>query len=177
MPADSSTKHRVFLSSYHKDEEYREQFERFFGDICIISCVHPGEIATDNSDEYIKRLIRGEYITSSSVVIVLVGERTHCRKHVDWEIHAGLIKSDGYSGLMGLMLPNYPGYEKNTYNPNTIPPRLQVNIQSEYALFYRWYNISKQWMKDCIQAAFEARETKNHLIDNSKLQFQRNRCD
>jgi hypothetical protein len=172
----SSARHRVFLSFYHQDEKYRELFETLFEDICITSCVHPGDIDTDDSDQYIKRLIREKYITSSSVVVVLVGPRTYCRKHVDWEISAGLIPSGGYSGLMGLLLPNYSGFPKDTYNPETIPPRLSANIESGYASLYKCTN-DKNKMKERLLLAFEAREAKVDLIDNSLLQFQKNRCD
>lgn len=61
-------RHRVFLSFYHKDEYYREQFEELFEDICISTCVHPGDIDPDNSDEYIKRVIREINICQSSIV-------------------------------------------------------------------------------------------------------------
>ena len=66
----------------------------------------PGEYDPDKSDEYIKRLIREDKVSDSSVVIVLVGPNTRKRKHVDWEIYAGLRSSvNGSYGLVGIMLP------------------------------------------------------------------------
>ena len=80
MALDSDVKHNVFLSFYHQDDEsYKQRFEQLFGDLCISRSVHPGDINTENSDEYVKLLIRNNYISGASVVIVLVGANTYCR--------------------------------------------------------------------------------------------------
>src|SRR2546426_6575015 len=104
------SKHKVFISHYHKDDQpYRNAFENSFGALFISRSVEPGEIASDLNTEYIKRLIQDGFISDSSVVIVLVGPKTKCRKHVDWEISAGLNKKvGGYSGLLGVLLPGFP---------------------------------------------------------------------
>lgn len=103
------TKHKVFISYYHHDDQYfKHVFEGSFGHMFTNKSVEPGDIATDNSDEYIKRLIQEDYISDSSVVLVLVGRNTKSRKHVDWEISAGLNKKvNGYSGLVGILLPTF----------------------------------------------------------------------
>ena len=78
----------------------------------------------DDSDEYIKRLIREDKISDSSVIVVLVGNNTKNRKHVDWEIYAGLRASiNGNAGLIGIMLPSvnktYDGkYSYNLFSGN-----------------------------------------------------------
>jgi len=103
------TRHKVFISYYHKEDEYyRNRFEELFRHLFINSSVKPGDIDTDLSNEYIKRLIQQGYISNSSVVLVLVGPKTYCRKHVDWEISAGLDPRVGNkrAGLVGLILPN-----------------------------------------------------------------------
>ena len=102
------TKRRVFISYFHKDDEnYRIFFERYFGDIFQNVSVKPGEINDDNSDDYISQIIRQEKISNASVVIVLVGNRTYCRKHVDWEISAGLDPrvDKKRAGLVGILIP------------------------------------------------------------------------
>src|SRR6266851_8455860 len=103
----SAVRHKVFSSYYHHDDQsYRNWLENNFSDVAIFKSVQPGDIATDNSAEYIKRLIQEGYIEDSSIVVVLVGAKTKCRKHVDWEISAGLSsKVGGRSGLMGILLP------------------------------------------------------------------------
>ncbi|GIX40489.1 MAG: hypothetical protein KatS3mg129_0222 [Leptospiraceae bacterium] len=95
------TRHKVFINYYHKEDEYyRNRFEELFGHLFINRSVKPGDIDTDVSTEYIKRLIQEDYISDISVLVVLVGSKTYCRKHVDWEISAALMKKvGGYSGL------------------------------------------------------------------------------
>lgn len=166
------TKHKVFISYYHKDdEEYRNQFEDLFGDIFINKSVKEGDINSELSDEYIKRLIREEYISDSSVVVVLVGPHTYCRKHVDWEISAGLLKN---TGLVGLALPEHSSFKKDKYNKNDVPPRLVDNLKKNYAFFYDW-TTNKDSMKNIIEKAFQNREKSDN--DNSREQMKKNRCD
>jgi hypothetical protein len=171
-------KHRVFVSYHHKDEPYRTEWDRLFGSIMTNVSVRPGDIDDDNSTEYIKRLIQLEYVTNASVVVVLVGPRTHCRKHVDWEIAAGLNKKvGGYSGLVGIWLPNHPDFGKGRpWNLATTPPRLADNIKSGYAFAYDW-TTDAEHVRKWVDAAFDARVTKVDKIDNSRLQYTWNLCD
>ncbi len=62
----SDTRHKVFISYYHKDDQhYRNRFEQLFGHIFINKSVELGDIDADLSTEYIKRLIQENYITDS----------------------------------------------------------------------------------------------------------------
>lgn len=171
-------RHKVFISYYHKDDEvYRRKFEELFGHFIINKSVLPGDINEDNSTEYIKRLIQLEYLTDTSVLVVLVGPKTYCRKHVDWEISAALNrKVGGYSGLLGILLPNYPGYNENKYSPDTIPPKLNDNLESGYSKIIRW-TTSESTIKNFIEDAFDARISRSNKIDNTRLQYGKNKCD
>lgn len=178
MPlAQAQVRHKVFISYYHaEDEEYREKFERLFSGIFINKSVQPGEIDSDNSAEYIKRLIQEGHISDTSVLVVLVGAHTWSRKHVDWEISAALMKKvGGYSGLLGLWLPTHPDYGKDTYRPDAVPPRLVDNVKSGYANLYDWTADASK-VKRWINTAFEARVSKTNLIVNDREQFVRNRA-
>lgn len=176
----ASTKHKVFVSYYHRDDQYyRNEFERRFSHLFISKSVEPGDIDSDLSDEYIKRLIQEGYLTDSSVVMVLVGPKTYCRKHVDWEISAGLNKKvGGYSGLVGILLPEFPLSADNKYNYSDIPPRLADNVKSGYAEIYTWdYACSNDaTIKSVIQTAFDNRLSKSDKIDNSRAQYTRDIC-
>ena len=102
-------KRRVFISYFHKDDEYyRDQFEQCFDNIFQNILVKPGEINDDNSDDYIAQVIRQQKISNATVIVVLLGNRTYCRKHVDWEIAAGLDPRVGEkrAGLVGILLPS-----------------------------------------------------------------------
>jgi hypothetical protein len=171
------TRHKVFISYYHDDDQYyRNRFEQLFGYLFISKSVEPGDINTDVSTEYIKCLIKENYISDSSIILVLVGKRTWGRKHVDWEISAGLDRRVGehYAGLLGLCLPTHPDYSSDKFNPAIVPPRLVDNIHSGYAKFYNWTE-SESSIKNWIEDAFEARVSRADKIDNSRLQFDNNR--
>lgn len=167
------TKHKVFISYYHRDDEYyKHLFEGAFSHIFVNKSVQPGDIATNNSDEYIKRLIQEDYISDASVVIVLVGPNTKSRKHVDWEISAGLNKKvNGYSGLVGILLPNFRLQPDGKYLYADIPPRLADNIKSGYADMYGW-DYACTHMKEIVGEAFDKRVSLVHKIHNSRIQAQ-----
>ncbi len=169
-------RHKVFISYYHKeDENYKKKFEELFDDLFINKSVNPGDIDSDNSDEYIKQLIQKEYIDDASVLVVLVGPNTYGRKHIDWEISAALNKKvGGYSGLLGICLPTHPDYGKDKYNPDIVPPRLVDNIKSGYAKFYDW-TTDRNKIKKWVEEAFQNRINKSDKIDNSREQFRYNR--
>lgn len=103
--------HRVFISHHHaKDQAYKENLVRFGEEHEIFQdvSVDTGDISDELSDERIRRKIRDEYLRDSSVTIVLVGEETKGRKHVDWEIYSSMI--DGQvnkrSGILVINLPS-----------------------------------------------------------------------
>lgn len=169
-------KHKVFISFYHHDDEpYKEEIERLFGDRMIGKSVQDGEYDPDDSDEYVKRLIREDKISDSSVVVVLCGPNTWRRKHVDWEIYAGLRKSvNGTSGLVGVLLPEFPLTPDNKYYYEDLPARLADNVKSKYTEVYSW-SYFKSEFDSIIQEAFVNRKKLADRADNSRPQIKRNR--
>jgi hypothetical protein len=114
------------------------------------------------------------------VVVVLVGPKTYCRKHVDWEISAGLNKKvGGYSGLLGILLPEFPLTDDNEYYYDDLPARLADNAKSGYARIYTWNYlcVSEDRVRDAIETAFQEKDEKSHLIQNARKQLQRNLCE
>src|SRR6266581_1471687 len=154
------TRHRVFVSYYHKDDQrYRDALEKNFGSLFISKSVQPGEIASDNSSEYIKQLIQKDYLSDSSVVLVLIGPKSLCRRHVDWEISAGLnTKVGGYSGLMGILLPEIRLHTDASFLPSRTPARYADNVKSGYATTYTWatFVASADSVQNTIEKAFDA---------------------
>jgi hypothetical protein len=117
------------------------------------------------------------YITDASVIMVLVGPNTKKRKHVDWEIAAGLNKKvGGYSGLLGILLPEFPLHE-NRYRYDDLPPRLSENVRSGFASVYAWNSImsSASNISSAINNAFNKRNTSSSFIRNSATLFGNNR--
>lgn len=103
--------HRVFISHHHaNDQAYKESLVRFGEEheIFLDESVDTGDISDDLSGERIRQKIRDEYLRETSVTIVLVGEETKRRKHIDWEIYSSMI--DGQvnkrSGILVINLPS-----------------------------------------------------------------------
>ena len=103
--------HKVFISHHHgNDQWYKEELVRI-GErqsIFMDRSVDTGGVSDDLSDEQIRREIRDHYLRDSTVTMVLVGEETRRRKHVDWEIYSSM-----YDGSVnkrsGVMVINLPG--------------------------------------------------------------------
>ena len=168
-------KHKVFLSYYHRDDQkYKDYIDRYLSSNIINKSVADGEYDSENSDSYIKRLIREEKVSDSSVVVVLVGPNTKNRKHVDWEIYAGLRASiNSNSGLAGILLPSFPLTSDGKYYYQDIPSRLADNVKSGYAGIYTWDYAASNF-NSIIEKAFTNRATLRSKIDNSRQQMQYN---
>lgn len=148
--------HKVFVSYHHEnDQDYRNQFESILqsSGISIVKSVQMGDIDPGIQTDTIRRIIRDEYLRDSTVTVVLVGAETWKRKHVDWEISSS-IRDTQYnprSGLLGILLPSYSLFNKNQYDPHTIPPRLYDNMECGFAELHPWTTNSaslQKWIHD-----------------------------
>lgn len=168
-------KHKVFISFYHHDDqEYKEYIDKYLSSNIINKSVADGEYSPDDSDEYIKRLIREDKISDSSVIVVLIGPNTKKRKHVDWEIYAGLRASvNGSSGLLGILLPEFELTSDGKYDTKDIPARLGDNVDSGYSACYTW-DYAIRHFDEIIEKAYNDRIRLKNKRDNSRLQMQRN---
>lgn len=134
----------------------------------------PGDvIASDNAD-YIMRRVRGLYLNDSTVTIVMVGHCTWSRKFVDWEVAASLrnTANSRRNGLLAIALPSI-----STQSSGKLPPRVADNVSSEgfgYAHWWR-YPDSEQALGNLIEVAYQARDTRGHLVDNSRQLYSANR--
>lgn len=168
-------KHKVFTSFYHRDDQmYKDYIDRNFGSRIINKSVMDGEYDPDDKDLYIKRLIREDKVSDSSIVVVLVGPNTRKRKHVDWEMYAGLsARVNGNSGLIGVLLPKFPLSANNEYQYANLPGRLADNVRSGYADVYTWDCFVNNF-DSIIEQAFNNRVSRRSKVDNSRAQMQRN---
>lgn len=170
------TKRKTFLSYYHKDEQYKRYYENLFDDLIVNKSVQKGDINSDNSDEYIKQLIQKDYLYDTTVLVVLLGDKTKHRKHVDWEISGALNYKvgDHYAGLLGIVLPTHPDYGKPNYQKiySNFPKRFWANYESGYAVMIDWTE-DRVFMQNAIEKAFRQRAN-NDKRRNSIPQMQRN---
>ena len=139
--------HKVFISYYHKDDQwYKDELVKFgtTNSIFIDASVDTGDIPDDLPDERIREIIRDGYLRDSTVTIVLIGTETKRRKHIDWEIYSSM-----YDGAVnkksGILIINLPGvsdrcsvahdYEKEIVYPN-IKSWTSINTRAEYERRY-----------------------------------------
>jgi hypothetical protein len=176
--SNSGPRHKVFVSYHHaNDQTFRDQFERMFVqiyDIMVSKSVQIGDIPTDLQTETIRQKIRDEYLSDSTVTVVLIGSQTWQRKHVDWEIGSSIrqTQNSSRSGLLGILLPTYPRSDLRTFDPYTVPPRLYDNVLCKFAEIYNWSNdptAVQTWIH-------EAYGRRNKVVpDNSFPSFVNNR--
>lgn len=167
-------KRTVFISHYKGDRKAVDEFIKKFAteeDVFIPKVLG----ANDNDDfinstntDYVMTQIRNKYLSDSTITIVLIGNCTHSRRYVDWEIKSSL-RQGSYvpNGLIGILLP----YKGNTGH---LPERMKDNWVSgdnskSYALYYAYPSTPKEldeWIEEAF--LFLNRTKKNHLINNSK---------
>lgn len=170
------TRRRTFVSYYHyDDQEYKERFHNLFEDLIVIKSVQDGDIDSNNSDEYIKKLIQQNHLEDTTILIVLIGPNTKHRKHIDWEISGALNLKVGerYLGLLGIKLPHHSDYGTGRTTYDLIPSRLADNFKSRYAIIRDWTD-DRVKMQEYIELAFDKRYTDIENIDNSRVQMKEN---
>ena len=106
--------HKVFISYHHARDQWPKEWLVRFGkrhSIFVDRSVDTGDIPDKWTDEQIRREIRDRYLRDSTVTIVLMGEQTKRRKHVDWEIHSSMYDGsvNKRSGIVVINLPGISG--------------------------------------------------------------------
>jgi len=162
------TKRRIFISYHHHgDRAYKEAFARFAEEFELLEDRSLERLLDSDDTEYVEREIREEYISGTSVTIVLCGAATWQRRFVDREIRPSLIQQ---SGLIGVQLPTLtatlPG------GTVSVPARLHDNIVTGYALWRSWRDIAspvvlRRWVE-------EALGRDKRLIDNCRPKMRAN---
>ncbi len=164
-----AVRHKCFLSYHRTDKSAVDTFIGKFEGAFIRRGIQMEEdiIDSDNTD-YVMQRIRTLYLQDSTVTIVLIGKCTWARRFVDWEVQASLRKppeGPPPNGLLAIQL-------WETYK--TLPNRVNLNVDSGYAKFYK-YPSSTTTLATIVDAAFDARTDKAHLIENPRERFRNNR--
>jgi len=175
------TKRRVFISYYHGDETEVDRFIDYFANQHGVFTPY-GLGVNDNDDfiystdtSYVMSQIRTKYLRNTTVTIVLVGNCTHSRRYVDWEIKSSLTQGEYIpNGLMGIILASKK-------NRAYLPPRLQANwTRGDTNCYARcWVHPrSPEELGKWIEDAYTARTARAHLIKNSQDMMKYNaRCE
>ncbi len=171
---------KAFITYHHADGDEVGEFIETFDEeheVFIARALGLGmdqDIIESSDTDYVMRRIRELYLKDSTVTIVLIGSCTWARRYVDWEIQASLRHGDVITanGLLGVKL--------RSYGNNGYPNRLNLNLkQSEdqddcYARAIS-YPKSPGTLERWIEDAFEARTTRDHLINNPRERFEYNK--
>jgi hypothetical protein len=106
--------------------------------------------------------------------LVLIGTETWKRKHVDWEISSSIRNTEynARSGLLGILLPTHPDFNRGQFYYKNIPPRLADNHKIGYSEIYEWSSDLRSIMS-WIDEAFNNKDKKNP--DNSRPMFGKNK--
>ena len=135
-------KRKVFVSFHHNDQVEAEAFIEQWGnrqDVFIPKVLG----VSDNDDfigstnpEYVMGQIRSKYLGDATVTITLIGQCTHSRRYVDWEIKSSLRRGESVpNGLIGILLPSCAN--RKFYPP--LPPRFNQNFSKEQECYARYY--------------------------------------
>lgn len=162
-------KRKVFITFHQKNrlevdnfiEQWAVQEEVFIPKALGIS--DNDDFIDSTNPDYVMSRIREKYLGDSTVTIVLIGTCTHSRRYVDWELKSSLQQGELMpNGLIGILLPSCG-------TGAHLPQRFQDNWEkSETKCYsrYRSYPASSQQLADWIEDAYNARTTRDHLIQN-----------
>jgi len=173
-------KRRVFISHYKGDSGEVEAFIQYFANEqgvftpYVLGANGNDDFIDSANTDYVMTQIRKKYLLDTTVTIVLVGNCTHSRRYIDWEIKSSLRQGEyAPNGLMGIILPSKGKYAH-------LPPRLEANWVSGHSnCFARYWSYPSSAYKlgELIEDAYSARKTRAHLIKNSQSMMKRNsRC-
>lgn len=160
---------KVFISFHQKDRDEVDNFverwsnreDAFIPKVLGVS--DNDDFIDSTNPEYVMSKIREKYLGDSTVTIVLIGTCTHSRRYVDWEIKTSLRKGDYTpNGLIGILLPSCGS---SAHLPQRIKDNWERGEINCYAR-YRAYPTTAQQLAGWIGDAYEARITRDHLIQN-----------
>ncbi len=176
-------RHKVFISYYHDDDqEWRNRFIRMMDDRIVDKSVDIGDIADAGSPTPdTLRQIREDHLSEATVTVVLIGPCTWQRKYVDWEIGATLrdTEMNHRCGLLGILLPTHPDFNRQSIKIRLLPPRLADNLvgDDQFAYIYKWpgkgHSERANNVQDWIHKAFQRRKRQPDP-DNGRHPFGRN---
>ena len=172
-------RHKVFISYHHEqDQKYKDRFVRMMNDYMVDRSVDTSDIVDNDLPlDEVRRRIRDDFIADATVTVVLIGPSTWQRKHVDWEIASSLSDTvnNDRCGLLGILLPEHPNFQKREYEPRLIPPRLADNCDGDepFALIQDWTRKAIE-IRGWIHQAFLRRKRQTDP-DNSYPHFGDNR--
>ena len=132
---------RVFISYHHKNEQYEKQNLLNLNNehnIFVDCSVDTGDIDENLEPQQIRQTIRRNYLSESTVLLLIVGKETKFRKHVDWELYSSMYNGPkfGRSGVVVLLASDCES-EYFTAPFNEVKERMYPSVSS-------WTTIDKR---------------------------------
>ncbi len=166
--------HKVFISFHHDDQYYKNRLLEinFIHKIFIDGSVDIGDISDDLDDNAIRQKIRDEYLKETCVTILLIGQGTKNRKHIDWEIYSSM-----YDGIVnkksGVLIINLPSIYCNYFTSSHSGEKEKL-----YPYITEWISISKRseyesrypYMPERIIDNLLNKESKISVVDWTKIE-------
>jgi len=135
----SETKRKIFISFHQKDRIHVDQLVKDYGHLFtpkVLGANDNDDFINSTNTDYIMGQIRKRYLEDSSITIVMMGECTHSRRYVDWEVKSSLVRGDGLpNGLIGLVVPNT---KVSMQLPNRFVDNWKFGHENCYGR-YHWY--------------------------------------
>ncbi|TKU16507.1 TIR domain-containing protein [Citrobacter sp. wls827] len=188
-------KHNVFISYHHKnDQDFKEELLKLNEEhkIFIDQSVYTGDIDETLDAQVIREKIRDEYLSDSTVTILLVGTETKNRKHIDWELYSSMYdgKINKKSGVLVINLPTikssiHAAHGEQEYYPGTswttlkcrsdyeerhpfLPERIIDNLLNPNAKISvtNWNSIkdNPSFLSELIDKTFDSKKTNNYNL-------------
>jgi hypothetical protein len=171
QPLIKIPKRKVFVSYHHKDQASIDYFRKIFSAAYdVFTDCSLDEAIDSNNLPYVHRTIAENFISGTSITIVICGTDTWRRKCVDWEIYSTLHRDHA---LLGIVLPHVQPVLRNGQQGRLIPDRLHTNVMSGYAYWIEWPQ-SAQVLTQAINHSIQRSKDYKHLKDNSMLRMTRN---
>jgi Thoeris protein ThsB, TIR-like domain len=166
---------KCFVSYYGGDRVEVEAFLQQFSDVFI-----PKVIGVSSSDDfinstdsgYVMSKIREKYLGDSTVTLCMIGNCTHSRRYIDWELKTTLRRGSYIpNGLVGIILRSAG---TRAYQPPRFFQNWGRNESAGYAI-YRSYPTSSSALTSWIEEAYKRRTSHSHFIANSQEMMKYNR--
>jgi Thoeris protein ThsB, TIR-like domain len=162
----------IFISYDSADEYWRARFDDVFGRAHPFRFVRPDAVPEEGA-LYGRELREKGYLTTETVVVVLIGPKTFSSKKVDWEVAAALDNGNARpAGVLAVRLPTHEDYQKSSVNPRRIPHRVADNLKSGYLRLYDWTE-SERELETRLFAALKNARGRAELIRNTRELMER----
>jgi len=174
-PTPVPVKRKIFISYCHLDQHEAEMFVSAWRNVFTtraLGMAFSNEMINSDNPAYVMSRIRADYLGDSSVTIVLVGNCTHSRRYIDWELKASLQRGNSTpNGVVAFLLPSAHNHNGRLYP--YLPERLAANYRyldnTTYARY--WFMPSTEAaMRQCIETAYLSRTTlANNIVNPNEM--------